>query len=105
MLAALIGALDENPGDGLRAAIEDAHAIVGQGQSGDETLILAEILAQSEIKRIHRTDAFGYRNKLFVADFDLHHCLAHGYALAFGIVALLDIDVEFLDIEVMRHLA
>src|SRR5215472_10623035 len=99
MLAGLVGALDQNPGNGLGAAIEDADAIIRQRESGDETLIFAEVLAQRQIERVHWPDALGYRNQLFVANFDLHHRLTHGHSLAFGIVALLDIDVEFFDIE------
>ena len=63
------------------AAIEDAHAIVGEFKPGDEALIFAEVLAQREIERIDRTDAFGDRNEFLVADFDLHHRLANGDGL------------------------
>src|SRR5215472_8112122 len=59
MLAGLVGALDQNSRNGLGAAVEDADAIIGQCESGDEALIFAEVLAQRQIERVHWPDALG----------------------------------------------
>src|SRR5215813_14236069 len=48
-LPGLVLALDQDAGHRLGATIENAHAVVGQFEPADIALILAEILAQSEI--------------------------------------------------------
>src|SRR6185437_6560417 len=45
MIAGLVLAFDQDPGHGLRTAVEDAHAIIDEFQPGDEALTFAEILA------------------------------------------------------------
>src|SRR5580658_6371142 len=46
MLAGLVLALDQHAGDRLGAAVEDAHAVVGEVEALDILLVLAQILAQ-----------------------------------------------------------
>src|SRR5271170_794526 len=59
-VAGLVGALDQHPRDRLGAAVENAHAVIGEFKSLDVALILAKVLAQREIERIDRTDALGH---------------------------------------------
>src|SRR5271170_5804835 len=59
-VAGLVGALDQHPRDRLGAAIEDANAVIGELKSLDVALIFAKVLAQHEVERIDRTDAFGH---------------------------------------------
>src|SRR5581483_10966727 len=70
MIAGLVRAFDQDARHRLRAAIEDTHAIIGEREPGDVALIFAEVLAQREIERVDRTDAFGDRDQLLVADLD-----------------------------------
>src|SRR6202030_1809853 len=105
VIAVLVGALDEHARHRLCAGVEDADSIIGEFEPGDVALILAEVLAQREVERVDRAFAFGSRDQSLPADLHLHHRHAHGDALALGVDALLDIDVEFLHVEVARHLA
>src|SRR6202795_5260301 len=77
-IAGFVGAFDQDAGDGLRAAVEDTHALDGEFEPGDEALIFTELLAQRQVERIDRTDAFGDRDEMLVADSQLHHRLADG---------------------------
>ncbi|GCC47017.1 hypothetical protein chiPu_0031074, partial [Chiloscyllium punctatum] len=104
-LAGLVLAFDQNPRDRLGAAIEDTHAVVDQLQAIDVLLVLAEVLAQRDVERIDRAIAFGGRDQMLAVDIDLHHRERHGHTLAVGVVALLDIDVELLDLKIFRYLA
>src|SRR5262249_46986602 len=104
-LAGLILALDQDAGHRLGATIENAHAVVGQLEPADIALILPEILAQSEIERVDGSVAFGGRDQRFAVDLHLDHRQRHRDALAERVVALLDIDVELLNVEIARHLA
>jgi hypothetical protein len=105
MIAGFVGALDQHARDRLGAGVEDTHAIIGELQPGDVALIFAEVLAQREVERIDRAVAFGGGDQKVVADLHLHHRHADGDAFALGVDALLDADVEFLHVEVARHLA
>ena len=89
----------------LGAAVEDTHAVVDQLQALDVFLVLAEILAQRDVERVDGAVAFGRRDQMLAGDVDLDHRQRDGDALAVRIVALLDIDVELLDLEIIRHLA
>src|SRR5262249_59408783 len=92
MLAGLVLALDQHPGYRLRAGVEDAHPIVGELESVDVALILAEVLAQGHVERMDGTTALAGRDQRLVADLDLHHRHRDRHALADRVVALLDID-------------
>src|SRR5690242_20922082 len=52
-----------------------------------------------------RAVAFGGRDQPLAGDIDLHHGHRHRDALAERVVALLDIDVELLDLEIFRYTA
>src|SRR5438128_8842000 len=58
-LAGLVLALDQHPRHRLGAAVEDAYAIIGELEPLDVALVLAEVLAQREVERVDRADAFG----------------------------------------------
>src|SRR5215468_1223954 len=58
-LAGLVGALDQHARHRLGAAVEDAHAVVGELETLDVFLVLAEVLAQREVEGIDRAVAFG----------------------------------------------
>src|SRR6266849_7071347 len=64
----LVLTLDENTGDRAGAAVENTHAIVGQLEAFDITLILAEILAQGHVERIDRTIALACRYQGLAVD-------------------------------------
>ena len=64
------------------AAVEDADAIVDEPEAGDEGLVLAKVLAQREIERIHRTVAFGRRDHRLSLDLHLDDRHGDGDALA-----------------------
>ncbi len=102
-LAVLIFAFDQHARHGLGAGIEDTHAVVGELQPGDIFLILAEVLAQRAIQRVDRTVAFRRRDHVVIVDLDLDHRHGDGDALADGVIALLDVDVELSDVEIIRH--
>src|SRR6478609_8762589 len=102
-LAVLVLALDQHPRHRFRAAIEDTHAVIDQLQAFDVFLIFAEVLAQRDIERVDGAVAFRRRDQPLAGDIDLDHRERHRDALAVGIVALLDIDVELLDAEIFRH--
>src|SRR6516165_9485573 len=57
-LPGLILALDQDAGHRLGAAIENAHAVVGQLEPADVALILAQVLAQRQIERVDGPVAF-----------------------------------------------
>src|SRR5262249_40048937 len=98
-------ALDQDAGTRLGAAIENAHAVIGELEPADIALILAQVLAQGKVERVDRPVAFRRRDQRFAVDLHLDHRQRHRYALAERVVALLDIDVKLLDVEIARHLA
>src|SRR5260370_30263649 len=51
-LSGLVLAVDQDARHRLGAAIENAHAVVGQLEPADIALILAEVLAQRKIERV-----------------------------------------------------
>src|SRR3954454_6456149 len=102
-LAAFVLALDQDAGHRFGAAVEDAHAVVGQLEPVDIALVFPEILAQREVQRVDRTDAFRGRDQRLAVNLDLDDRQRHRDALADRIVALFDIDVELFDVEVIRH--
>src|SRR6516225_11090572 len=104
-LSGLVLAFDQDARHRLGAAIENAHAVVGQLEPADIALILAEVLAQRKIERVDGPVAFRRRDQPFAVDPHLDHRQRHGDALTERIVALLDVDVELLDVEIARHLA
>src|ERR1700692_1398720 len=105
MLAGLVLALDQHAGDRLGAAVEDAHAIVREIEALDVFLVLAEILAQREVERVDRAVALGGGDQVGAVDRDLDDRERDRHALALGADALLDIDVELLHVEIIRHAA
>src|SRR6202020_3525466 len=68
-----VAELDQNARHRIGAALEDADAIVAQFQVLDIFLVDAEVLAQSEIKRVDRAIALCNGNKPLLADADLHY--------------------------------
>src|SRR3954465_6227501 len=58
-VAVLVLALDQGARDRAGAAVEDTDAIVYQRQAFDIFLVLAEILAQSDVECVDGTVAFG----------------------------------------------
>src|SRR6516164_2962909 len=104
-LPGLILALDQDAGHRFGAAIENAHAVVGELEPADIALILAQVLAQRQIERVDGPVAFRRRDQRFAFDLHLDYRQRHRDALAERVVALLDIDVELLDVEIARHLA
>src|SRR5947209_15701041 len=92
-VAVLVLALDENARDGLRAAIEYPHAVIAELESADIALILAEVLAQREVKRVDRADPFRGGNQALPVDPYFNDRQGDRDALAHSIAALLNIDV------------
>src|SRR4029079_277468 len=99
-LAVLILALDQDPRYRFRAAIEDTHAVIDQLQALDVFLVLAEVFAQRDVERVDRAVAFRRRDQPLAGDIDLDHRQRYRNAPTVGIVTLLDIDVELLDLEI-----
>src|SRR5262245_28859216 len=70
-LPSLVLALDQDARHRLGAAIENAHAVVGQLEPADIALILAQVLAQGKVERVDRPVAFRRRDQRFAVDLQL----------------------------------
>ena len=100
-----IAELDQDAGDGVGAALEDADLVVDELEVLDQILVLAEILAQRHVEGVDRAVALGRRDQHLVADPDLDDRLGDADELAERVVPALDADIEALDVEIARHLA
>src|SRR5258707_12864140 len=100
--AIFVTAFDQHPRYGLRTAIEDTHAVVGEFKPVDELLITTEVLAQRHVERVDRTIALTCRDEGFIANLHLDYRHRDRHPLTGFIESLLDIDIKLQHIEIVR---
>ena len=105
--AAIVGALDDHPGDRRGAGLgrQDAHLVVGKVHVLERRVGRGQRLTECCVEGVHRAVALGDDHPRRAADLDLDRRLGQRDQLVPGVEPALVDDPEADQAEVVRHLA